>query len=180
MAVDGVQLTFTTVTGAGTTTVDVITPCTPNIAPDTGFSIWGSGSQSTCYDINTTATFSGVIQVCITYDDSGLNTQQENALILKHAKAGNGPPWNDPANQTVDKAANVVCGDTDSLSTFTLQLPLSVGGIALDPDLGALPPEAADSSNGGAAVLAGVIGAAAAAAALGGAGWYAKRRRARR
>lgn len=59
--------------------------------------------------------------------------------------------------------------------------PPPVGGIALDPDLGALPLESPASSGGNAGALAGAIAAAAAAVvALGGAGWYARRRLARR
>ena len=113
----------------------------------------------------------------ITYDATGLNPQQENNLTLKHAKTANGIPWNDLANQTADKAADVICGDTDTLSIFTLQLPVPVGGIALDPDLGALPLETAVSSRSNAGALAAVVAAAAAGAvALGGAAWYARRR----
>ena len=50
-----------------------------------------------------------------------------------------------------------------------------VGGIALDPDLSALPLETRDSSGISASVLAG-IAAGAGAISLGGAAWWARRR----
>lgn len=53
-----------------------------------------------------------------------------------------------------------------------------VGGISVDPDMGALPLETAGSSGGSVGVLAAIVaGATTGAIALGGAAWYVRRRR---
>ena len=53
-----------------------------------------------------------------------------------------------------------------------------VGGIAVDPDLGALALETPESSSGNSGLLVGIVAAVATGVvALGGAAWYAKRRR---
>lgn len=58
--------------------------------------------------------------------------------------------------------------------------PVVVGGISVDPDVGALPAETAQSSGGNAGMLTALVaGATAAAMSLAGAAWYARRRWAR-
>ena len=74
------------------------------------------------------------------------------------------------------------CGDpTCSGAKPATATPLpSVGGIAVDPDLQALPVETVDSSGRGTGAIAGIAaGAAAALVAVGGAALYARRRLAR-
>jgi len=70
-----VSLTFDTVTGAGTATVAVST------APPEGFPPL-PGVIGPYYDIHVTATFSGKVKVCITYDATGLSLRQEKKLRL--------------------------------------------------------------------------------------------------
>ena len=61
--------------------------------------------------------------------------------------------------------------------THTPGVPKKIGGIAVDPDAGALPLESAGSAGANAGVLAGVIATVTASAvALAGAAWYARRR----
>jgi len=73
----GTLLTFDAVEGGGNTTV-IITPDGP-VLP-TGMSLVPSGMV---YEISTTAVYSGMIQLAIMYDDTGLSHAQENALKLK-------------------------------------------------------------------------------------------------
>ncbi len=60
----GLELSFPTVTASGTTTVTTSTVGPP---PPAGLQIVGIDVY---YDIDTTATFSGLVTVCIAYDET--------------------------------------------------------------------------------------------------------------
>ena len=120
-----IDVTFDNVSSAGATTVT----STGTGAPLPGFKL---GSPPVYYDIQTTATFSGSIKVCIDY--SGQSFGNENALKLMHH---NGTTWE---NVTLpgypDIANDIICGEVTSLSPFTVaeqNFAPSVTGIQL-PD----------------------------------------------
>ncbi|MBN1458277.1 MAG: PD40 domain-containing protein, partial [Armatimonadetes bacterium] len=71
------------------------------------------------YDISTTASIEGPISICMTYDDADVptGTAEADLAILHYVEDGG--YWED-VTVSVDTEANVVCGETDSLSVFTL------------------------------------------------------------
>ncbi|HVS02453.1 MAG TPA: hypothetical protein VMT16_06760 [Thermoanaerobaculia bacterium] len=78
---EGVQVTFDEVTDGGSTTVT--SSNTTDVALPADFSLEGSGSP-VFWDVNTTATFVGLVTVCFDYDDTGMTLAQEEALRLLH------------------------------------------------------------------------------------------------
>ena len=125
--VGGIQLTFPNVTSAGGTTVCVTTPCPPDLTPDSGFRIFGLGGQSTCDDINTAASFTGPVEVCIRYDDTSVTLLENTFTLRRRNPVPRGPEWTD-ITTSLDTAGNIICGDTDTFSIFTVQAPAPVGG----------------------------------------------------
>jgi hypothetical protein len=73
------------------------------------------GNPATYYDIETTATFSGSILVCINYNDDAYGN--EDRLKLYHADASGA--WTDVTTSR-DATTNVVCGTVSSLSPFLI------------------------------------------------------------
>ncbi len=72
------------------------------------------------YDLSTTATFTGTIEVCLEYDETW--TPDESVLDLMHYDSGN---WT-PVTTSTDTTANVICGEVTSFSPFALAT--SAGG----------------------------------------------------
>ena len=103
-------LTFDQVTAAGTTTVTSAT--TPPPLPG-GFQ---TGDPPQYFQIETTASFSGQIEICIPYEDDAFS-DESTARLLHYAD----PPgaWED-ITSSLDTGANILCGLTDSLSPFAL------------------------------------------------------------
>ncbi len=101
-----VDLTFQDVTAAGITSLTTSTsaPALPG-----GFSI---GSPPVYYDLQTTATYSGSIMVCISYAGGPAPTS------LLHYDSGVGAWVNLPS--TLDTADQKICGTTNSLSPFAV------------------------------------------------------------
>ena len=88
-----------------------------------------------------------------------------------------GPPWTDLTNQTVDPDNNIICGDTDTLSVFAIQLPApAVGGIAEVVVGGGEAPASTGAGSGSSSLLYAAIVGGAAAVMLAAGGWYARRR----
>jgi len=108
----GSTLTFDAVEGGGNTTV-TITPDGP-VSPK-GMSLVPSGMV---YQINTTAVYSGMIQLAIMYDDTGLTRAQENALKLKCYE----PLTDGWENITIalDTEDNIIHGQSVHLSFFAV------------------------------------------------------------
>lgn len=104
----GVTLTYSNVTQAGATTV---TTSGTNPEPDSNFEFLG-----VFYEIETTATFAGQVEVCFDYDDTGLSIDQENSLQLLHF---DGTSWVD-ITSSIDTTSNVICGLTNSFSLFAV------------------------------------------------------------
>lgn len=103
-----VQVTFATVTAAGVTS---LTTSDTGPALPAGFTL---GDPPTYFDISTSATFNGQIQICISY--AGVSYIDPAALRLDHFDSGS---WVD-ATSSVDTTAQRVCGVVTSLSPFAL------------------------------------------------------------
>jgi uncharacterized repeat protein (TIGR01451 family) len=107
----GLTVTFGTVSSPGETTLN-ITPSGP--PPPTSFRL---GTLQVYYDLNTTATFSGPITVCLAYDEAQF--RRENALRLFHYS---GSTWTN-VTTSLDTTGNLICGTTTSLSPFAVVEP---------------------------------------------------------
>ena len=105
-----VGLTFDNVTQAGETSL-VITG-TGAGAP-AGFQL---GVPATYYRISTTASFDGLVTVCISY--TGIAFSQEATLRLFHRDRDTGT-WEDQTTSH-DPDNDIICGRTDSFSPFAL------------------------------------------------------------
>jgi hypothetical protein len=104
-----VTLTFASVTSAGQTALTISDAGPP---PPTGFRL---GDPARYYELTTTATFAGTIQVCINYAGVAF----VGAPRLFHEEGG---VWVDRTTSS-DPVAQIVCGDTTSLSPFALFAP---------------------------------------------------------
>jgi hypothetical protein len=118
-----VQLTFSTVSAPGTTSV---TSSSQAPAPvQSGFSL---GEPPVYYDIATTAAFQGPIDVCFSY--AGIAFPEGELPCILHGENGAFvplPSWSDPDRQ-------LVCAQTPSLSPFVLaSLPVRTVGIDVKP-----------------------------------------------
>jgi hypothetical protein len=105
-------LTFDEVTATGTTTLSSSSTGTP---PPRGFAL---GAPPTYYEIATTASFSGNIEVCFNY--SGIYYENEDELKLYHYED---PVWVDWTELPIDTVNNKICGNVTSLSPFALFEP---------------------------------------------------------
>lgn len=119
------DLTFDEVTGEGVTTIEVTDTAPP--VPG-GFEI---GDPPVYYDVQTTATFTGNVEVCINYDQNAIGIP-ETDLVLLHYDSGTAM-WQD-VTTSVNTATNVICGSVSSLSPFVVAtMP------TMDVDVGDLP-----------------------------------------
>jgi hypothetical protein len=112
----GISLTFSSVTSSGTTRMNV-TQTGPS--PASGFEL--ATETPTYYDVKTAANYTGVIQLAIPYNSTGLSQDEQNNLRLLH--------WNETLQQwtdittRVDTVNHVIYGETTSLSPFAVMLP---------------------------------------------------------
>ncbi|MCH8010165.1 MAG: hypothetical protein IIC91_15035, partial [Chloroflexi bacterium] len=172
----GGSVTFEAVTDTGGTQIILGGP-TSTVLPQ-NFQLH---PPDTIYNVVTTATVTGDINVCINYEDSDNNgfvdgtspAIDETTLQLLHEEAGSFVDRTEPSKK--DHVNNTICAIVSSLSEFALGVPEAappppVGGIALDGDV-ALRPLASPESSSSFGVLAWAITASAGAVALGGAGW---------
>jgi len=107
-----VTFTFQEVIGAGETTITVRETGPP---PPTGFKL---GAPPTYFDLTTTAEFTGFVEVCIDY--SGIDFGNESKLKLQHF----GDSGSNDITTSLDTVADVICGQTTSLSVFAIFEPL--------------------------------------------------------
>jgi len=110
-----VALTFDEITGGGNTSLTTRASGPP--PPEGGFLT----SDSTYYDLTTTATFTGSIEVCITYDEALLVGDEANARIMHYDTTLTPDAWVD-VTTSVDTEANIVCGLVTKLSPFALSV----------------------------------------------------------
>lgn len=99
-------LTFATVAQGGSTT---LTTRAAGPAPPAGFQL---GVPPTCFELSTTAVFTGTVAVCLDY--TGVSFVDETQLRLLHFESG---AWVD-ITTSLDTAQDVLCGATTSLSPF--------------------------------------------------------------
>ena len=104
-------MTFANVTAAGDTTLATSAVGPP---PPAGFKL---GNPPTYYDLATTASFSGSVNVCIDY--TGIAFDKEASLKLFHFED---PDWTD-ATLSLDTATHTICGGVTSLSPFAIFEP---------------------------------------------------------
>jgi len=113
---NGVKVTFDNVTSPGETTLNMKTSGPP---PPSGFTIIPSGSP-VYFDINTTASYTGNIKICIPYNDSGMTQADETRLKLHVYEVPPGQ-WKD-ITTSLDTQNNIICGTVSHLSEFALML----------------------------------------------------------
>ncbi|MDI6831372.1 MAG: IPT/TIG domain-containing protein, partial [Actinomycetota bacterium] len=102
----GVEAAFSGVSGGGNTTA------TPQPDPSVAnYHILGGS----CYDITTTATYTGTILVTLPYDEAAL-TVPEKSLRILHREGGE---WVD-VTRSVDTAQDRITGEVTSLSPFAI------------------------------------------------------------
>lgn len=124
-----VSLQFANVSKAGTTTISEVT-AGPN--PPANFAIFKStgingNTGSFYYDITTTAVFTGMVQVCLTYDETQLKTPEANLQLGHYREATQ--TWEIITQQGYpDTANNRICGLTSSFSLFAGLEPLDKDG----------------------------------------------------
>lgn len=145
----GLELSFPSFSGSGTTTVTESTtgPPTPS-----GLQLIGTG---VFYNIETSATFSGLVTVCIAYDETQVSGP-ESDLKLMH---GDGNVFTDITSSR-DPVNIIICGETASLSPFAI----------MEPAASALPPTGGEplGQGGSTSSLTAVLGIAALVLAGGG------------
>jgi CSLREA domain-containing protein len=106
---ESASLTFSQINTAGVTTVSVET--TPPALPNTYLQL-----GALYYDVNTTATFTGNVTVCLGYNPLALANPED--LRLLHF---DGTAWVD-ATVSNDTVNGVICGLVSSLSPFSLTM----------------------------------------------------------
>ena len=105
-----VSLTFDTVSTAGTTSV---TSSGAGQPPPSGFKLT---NPPVYYEIQTTATFSGSVRVCLGWTEGQVANEQKVSIF--HYEANQWANITDPASR--DTVNNKICGTASSLSPFTL------------------------------------------------------------
>ena len=105
-------VTFPTVNESGTTTMTTSTENPVEPTPSDFYVIEGN-----FYDITTTANYSGLITIGISYDEAQVGN--EESLVLFH---WNGSEWEDVTTY-VDTVENIVYGQVASLSPFFIGEP---------------------------------------------------------
>ncbi len=110
------------VTQAGQTTFNELTD---GPTPSEGFQVYAPNNTEQYFDIITTADFSGLVQVCVNYDDSPFASDaEEKVLQLSHyvldevTQVGTWDNITDEGYPLTD--SNTLCGTTDSFSTFAI------------------------------------------------------------
>ena len=110
-----VVLTFESVQNAGVVTLEVQSP--GSVEPPSGFALGGTNAV---FDLSTTGTFAGDVEVCVSYDATIPN---EGALRLLHL---HDEVWVDITESgSPDTANNRICGRTDSFSLFAMALDVA-------------------------------------------------------
>jgi hypothetical protein len=105
-----VELTFANVTSAGTTTLQT-SETTDGAAIPGAVAL---GDPPTYFDLSTTATFTGSVEVCISY--GLIDFTDESSLRLIHEEAG---VWVD-VTTSVDQVNDEICGMVTSFSPFAV------------------------------------------------------------
>jgi hypothetical protein len=118
-----VRVAYETVTDAGATTLET---------SDTGPPVPGDyivGDEAVYYHIETTASHSGVIEVCITYDEAKVPQPEADLLLLHWDESLDPDDWA-PITTSLNTAINVICGETTLLSPFVICVPDTATAVA--------------------------------------------------
>lgn len=117
-------LTFDNVSSSGQTTLTTSSTGPP---PPSGFQL---GDVPIYYDLSTTATFTGPVEVCLNYDEDDVG--DETGLRLFHYESN---VWTD-VTTSHDALSNTLCGQTETLSPFGIFGPGGGGTLTVSvPDL---------------------------------------------
>jgi hypothetical protein len=81
-------------------------------------------------DTETTAVFHGPVEVCFSYDDTGLSEADEQALELLHHENDD---WQD-ITTSIDMGFNIICGEVTEFSEFVIAFP-TVTDFGIDGDV---------------------------------------------
>jgi hypothetical protein len=122
-----VTITFGAIDVGGTTT---LTTSEEGATPPVGFML---GDPPMYYEIETTATYSGQIEVCINYSGVIYEGNEED-LVLQHYENGN---W-EPAAEQYFPGDDIICGIVGSLSAFAVVEPFG-GEVEIDIKPGTYP-----------------------------------------
>src|SRR3989339_429898 len=114
---EGTEINFDKVDSIGITTQFIGDIGTP---PPSGTKIFPFNSPKHYY-IETTSTFSGNIEICLTYNDSSLSPQKESELRL-NVYDTTIAKWQDITTSR-DITNNIICGEVNHLSEFAITMP---------------------------------------------------------
>ncbi|MBI4582111.1 MAG: HYR domain-containing protein, partial [Planctomycetes bacterium] len=117
------SITFANVTSSGYTTLTSLTS-----APSLPANLQVSAGFPSYYDVATTATLSGPVEVCISYADRYFF--DETSLKLLHF---DGTAWQD-VTTSVNTAQKTICGSVSSLSPFAVVEPANHAPALTCPD----------------------------------------------
>jgi hypothetical protein len=127
-AVGGVTLTFEGEVSSGSVAVIESDSGCP---PPSGFQILRMGqmpSGGAYWDIETTASYSGDIRICLHYAQGtmpeGGTFEQGLRIVHGDSAACDGTGWSTLTGQSRNMADNVICGITSSLSPFAIVAPV--------------------------------------------------------
>jgi hypothetical protein len=169
-ALAGIDVTFSEIADGGSTTVITTTAGPP---PPTGFKIVGLAAIPLYFDINTDASYSGDLTICVRYDESQVAGPEANLKLMQRIDSGF-------VNVTtsVDTANNIICGTTTHLSIFiVVEASTAVGGIVEVHTGGSDAPAAASGPSSASDHTMPITAAVApAVVALTAGAWYARRR----
>lgn len=127
----GVVVTFPNVTSSGFTHAEPDASCSGSV---NSFQFVPQANP-TCLDIWTTASFSGLAEVCLSYNQNDVGASNEGNLRLLHWDGG-ASEWVDVTSD-LDTVANVICGQVSSFSPFGLALPVQTCNCPFQADLNA-------------------------------------------
>ena len=121
----GTSITFQQTTSPGNTTV-LTSQTNPVGSLDPNFKVKGD-----FFDISTTATYSGDIEICIDYSNLGVNDPAKLKLLHWESADGINYEWLD-VTTGIDESSSTICGSVNTLSWFVLaevnNLPLADAG----------------------------------------------------
>ena len=111
-------VTFSDVSSSGTTTLTTSSaPPSGASTPPSGFQI---GDDPVYYDLSTTASFTGPVELCFDYSNTSLaGISNEDRLRLFHFVSSS---WTD-ITTSVDTGTQTICGSTSSFSPFAIFTP---------------------------------------------------------
>ena len=121
-----IEFMFEEVTGGGETTVTVTETPSGNPGAPPGFKL---GSPPVYFDLETTATFTGSVEICFDYSVIGYTGPEKNLKLFHFDEAANGYV---DVTTSLDTEANIICGSVTSFSAFVIVEPAPVAAAGPD------------------------------------------------